>query len=150
MSDKPKNGNSFKIIIIVLLILVIIGGATFGVMYFLNKKNSSVPAKPEAIIEQTYPLGEFTINLIDDGGKRYLKVNVYIGYEINKNLTTELDEKNEPIIRDAVNTYIRAKHAADFSVTGLDLIKNELIKSINLNLTKGKITNIYFNDILVQ
>lgn len=108
MNDKPKNGNVFKIVIIVLLILVIIGGATFGAMYFYSKKNSSVAAKPKVIIEQTYPLGEFTINLLDDSGKRYLKVNVYIGYEINKKLTLELDE-NKPIIRDAVNTYIRAK-----------------------------------------
>jgi flagellar basal body-associated protein FliL len=149
MSDKPKNGNAFKIVIIGLLILVIIGGTAFAAMYYFNKKNSTTASKPKAIIEQTYPLGEFTINLIDDGGKRYLNVNVYIGYEVNKKLTLELDE-NKPIIRDAVNTYIRSKKTTDFSVTGLDIIKKELIKSINPSLTKGKITNIYFYDILVQ
>lgn len=149
MNDKPKNGNAFKIVIIVLLILVIIGGATFGAVYFFSKKNSSVAAKPEVIIEQTYPLDEFTINLLDDNGKSFIKVNVFIGYEINKDLTVELEE-NKPIIRDAVNTYMRAKKTTDFSVTGLDIIKKELIKSINPSLTKGKITNIYFNDILIQ
>ncbi|MBK5240413.1 flagellar basal body-associated protein FliL [Clostridium sp.] len=149
MSDKPKNGNAFKIVIIVLLVLVVLGGATFGTMYFL-KKDSGAAAEPKVIVEQTYPLGEFTINLLDDSGKRFIKVNIYIGYETNEKLTTELEEKNEPIIRDAVNTYIRAKHATDFSVTGLDVIKKELIKSINLNLTKGIIINIYFNDILIQ
>lgn len=149
MSDKPKKGNAFKIVIIGLLILVIIGGATFGAMYYFNKKNDTTTSKPEAIIEETYELGEFTINLIDDGGNGYLKVNVYIGYEVNSKLTTELDE-NKPIIRDAVNTYIRSKKTTDFSVTGLDIIKKELISSINPSLTKGKITNIYFYDILVQ
>lgn len=149
MSDKPKNGNALKIVIIGLLILVIVGGVAFGAMYYFNKKNSTTDSKPKAIIEQTYPLGEFTINLIDEGGKGYLKVNVYISYEVNKKLTLELDE-NLPIIRDAVNTYIRSKKSTDFSVTGLDIIKKELIGSINPSLTKGKITHIYFNDILVQ
>jgi flagellar basal body-associated protein FliL len=149
MSDKPKNGNALKIVIISLLILVIIGGATFGTMYFLNKKNANKASTPKVVVEQTYPLGEFFVNLLDEGGKRYLKVNVYISYEVNKKLTLELDE-NKPIIRDAVNTYIRSKRSTDFSVKGLDNIKKELISSINPNLTKGKITNIYFNDILVQ
>lgn len=149
MSDKPKNGNAFKIVIIVLLILVIIGGATFGAVYFFSKKNSNAAAKPKVIIEQTYPLGEFTINLLDEDGKGYLKVNVYISYETNKKLTLELEE-NKPIIRDAVNTYIRAQKSTDFSVSGLDVIKKELIKSINPSLTKGKISHIYFNDILIQ
>jgi flagellar FliL protein len=149
MSDKPKKGNAFKIVIIVLLVLVIIGGATFGAMYFFSKKNSSVDAEPKVIIEQTYPLEEIVTNLLDDSGKKYVKVNIYIGYEVNKELTTELDE-NKTIIRDAVITSIRAKQTSDFSVAGLDVIKKELIKSINPILTKGKISNIYIYDILVQ
>jgi flagellar basal body-associated protein FliL len=149
MSDKQKKGNASKIVIIVLLILVIIGGATFGAMYYFNKTKAATASKPKVVIEQTYPLDEIVTNLLDDSGKKYVKVNIYIGYEVNKKLTAELDE-NKTIIRDAVITSIRAKKTTDFSVMGLDAIKEELIKSINPILTKGKITNIYLNDILVQ
>lgn len=149
MSDKPKNGNVFKVVIIVLLVLILVGGTTFGAVYYFSKKNSTETAKPKVITEVTYSLGEFLINLLDGEGRRYLKVNVYIGYEDNKDLTVEL-EANKPIIRDAVNTLIRSKKTTDFSDVGLDAIKKELIASINPILTKGKITHIYFNDILVQ
>jgi flagellar basal body-associated protein FliL len=150
MSEKkPKNKNVFKIVIIVLLVLVLVGGATFGVMYFTGNKDSATTAKAEVITEITYPLGDFLVNLLDEDGRRYLKVNIYIGYEENNDLAIEL-EANNAIIRDLVNTYIRSKKTTDFSVEGLDVIKSELIKSINPSLVKGKISHIYFNDILVQ
>ncbi len=158
MSEKTKKGNKegkgniFKIIIIVLLSLIIVGGAAFGGMYFAGKNGSSTTAKSakaEEVPELTYSLDEFLVNLSDEDGRRYLKVKVFIGYEDNKNLTVELDAK-KPIIRDVVNTSLRAKKTTDFSATGVDTIKNELIASINPVLTKGKISHIYFNDILVQ
>ena len=152
MSDKPKKGNAFKIIIIILLSLVVIGGAAFGTMYFLGEKSSSAtanPAKATKINELTYPLDEFLVNLIDDDGKRYLKLKVVIGYEDNKKLTAELETK-KPIIRDVINTTLRAKKTTDFSAKGVEDIKNQLIGNINPVLTDGKISNIYFTDILVQ
>jgi len=152
MSDKPKGGNSLKIVIIVLLVLVVVGGAAFGGMYFAGKKGASAAttkAKVVEVNEITYSLDEFLVNLMDEDGRRYLKAKVFIGYEDNKDLTTELDTK-KPIIRDAVISSLRSKKTTDFSATGIDTIKNELIARINPTLTKGKIFHIYFNDILVQ
>ena len=152
MSDKPQKGNILKILIIVLLSLVVVGGAAFGGMYLAGKNEASATTKPEKAQEIaviTYSLDEFLVNLLDEDGRRYLKVKVYIGYEDNEELTAELETK-KPIIRDAVNTSFRAKKTTDFSATGVDAIKNELIARINPVLTKGKISNIYFNDILVQ
>ena len=152
MSDKPKSGNVLKIVIIVLLVLVVVGGAAFGGMYIAGKKTSSAstkPAKTVEVIEVTYSLDEFLVNLMDEDGRRYLKAKVFIGYEDNKELTAELETK-KPIIRDVVITCLRSKKTTDFSATGIDAIKNQLIASINPTLTKGKISHIYFNDILVQ
>jgi flagellar FliL protein len=158
MSEKPKKGNKeskgniFKIIIIVLLALIVVGGAAFGGMYFAGKNGSiptEKPAKSLEITEITYSLDEFLVNLSDEDGRRYLKVKVFIGYEENEEFTKELETK-KPIIRDVVNTSLRAKKTTDFSASGVDTIKNELIASINPVLTKGKISHIYFNDILVQ
>ncbi|MBU3142299.1 flagellar basal body-associated protein FliL [Clostridium sp. CF012] len=150
MSDKPQKGNVFRIAIIVLLVLVVVGAAAFGGMYFAGMKAPT--AKSTNALETnevTYSLDEFLVNLSDEDGRRYLKVKVFIGYEDNKDLTAELEIK-KPIIRDVVNTSMRVKKTTDFGAVGVDAIKNELIKSINPVLTKGKIAHIYFNDILVQ
>jgi flagellar FliL protein len=152
MSDKPQKGNMFKVIIIVLLSLIIVGGAAFGGMYFAGKKDSNTTnktAKSEEVTEITYSLDEFLVNLSDEDGRRYLKAKVFIGYEENEELTVELETK-KTIIRDVVNTSLRAKKTTDFTGTGVDTIKKELIAIINPVLTKGKISHIYFNDILVQ
>jgi flagellar FliL protein len=150
--EKGNKGNILKIIIIVLLLLVVVGGAAFGGMYFASKgktTTSETPAKAEEAIELTYSLEDFLVNLLDEDNRRYLKVKVFIGYEENEDLHAELEAK-KPIIRDLANATFRSKKTTDFTATGVDSIKNELIASINPILTKGKITHIYFNDILVQ
>ena len=156
MSEKKEkgNGNGFKIVIIVLLLLVVVGGGAFGGMYLAGKKSASTTtktAKAVEVNEVTYALDEFLLNLKDDDGRRYLKVKVVIGYEENKKLTEELGtESKTSIIRDAVIETLRSKKTTDFSSTGIDTIKDQLIAKINPVLTKGKISHIYFNDILVQ
>ena len=152
MSDKPQKGNILKIVIIVLLLLVVVGGAAFGGMYFASKNKTGATNQTTKVVEVnevTYSLEDFLVNLLDEDSRRYLKVKVFIGYEENEDLTAELQAK-KPIIRDLVNTSFRSKKTTDFTATGVDSIKNELIASINPVLTKGKITHIYFNDILVQ
>ena len=152
MSEKPQKGNILKIVIIVLLLLVVVGGAAFGGMYFASKSKTTAsekPVKAKEVIEVTYSLEDFLVNLLDEDSKRYLKVKVFIGFEENEDLNVELEAK-KPIIRDLVNATFRSKKTTDFTATGVDSIKNELIATINPVLTKGKITHIYFNDILVQ
>jgi flagellar FliL protein len=150
--DKSPKGNILKIVIIILLLLVVVGGAAFGGMYIASKKavtTASTAPKTYEIVEVTYSLDEFLVNLSDEDGRRYLKVKVFIGYEENEELIVELEAK-KPIIRDLINTSLRAKKTTDFSAAGVEAIKTELIASINPVLTKGKISHIYFNDILVQ
>ncbi|MBU3190575.1 flagellar basal body-associated FliL family protein [Clostridium bowmanii] len=152
MSEKTKGGKGSKIVIILLLVLIVVGGAAFGGMYFFGKKAAGTTATSTKAVESnevTYSLDEFLVNLTDEDGRRYLKVTVFIGYEENADLTAELDTK-KPIIRDAVIATLRAKKTTDFSGTGIDVIKNELISKVNPTLTKGKISHIYFNEILVQ
>jgi flagellar FliL protein len=151
MSDKPQKGNIFKIISIVLLSLVV-GGASFGGMYLASTKGLSAVVKSDKAVEVnevTYSLDEFLVNLLDEDGRRYLKVKVFIGYEDNKDLNAEIEAK-KPIIRDVLNTSFRSKKTTNFGATGVDAIKEQLIVSINSVLTKGKVSHIYFNDILVQ
>ena len=153
MSEKPKKGINLKIVIIVLLLLIVVGGAAFGGMMLAGKKSTTTTAAPAHVEEAsvvTFSLEEeFLVNLIDEDGKRYLKAKLDIGYEENEELTLEL-EKKESIIRDLVISTLRAKKTTDISAKGVEAIKNELIARINPTLTEGKISHIYFNDLLVQ
>ena len=152
MSEKPKKGNKFQKVIIVLLLLIVVGGGTFAAMYFLGGKSiisTPTSSKAKAVTEVTYSLDEFLVNLLDDGGLLYLKTTVFIGHEENTDLTTEIKTKL-PIIRDTVNTYLRSKKSVDFSDTGVTAIKKDLITRLNPVLTKGKISNIYFNSIVIS
>lgn len=150
MSEKPKKSNVFKKVIIVLVLLIIVGGGAFAAMFFLGGKSIvTTSTKTKAVVESTYSLDEFLVNLLDDGGLLYLKTTVYIGYEENADLTAEITTKL-PIIRDAVNAYLRSKKSVDFSDTGVNAIKKDLISRLNPILTKGKILNIYFNSIVIS
>ncbi|MCB2291927.1 flagellar basal body-associated FliL family protein [Clostridium algoriphilum] len=149
MSEKPKKKNSFKLVIIVLLLLIVVGGGAFAGMYILGNKSEAATTKTVAVTESNYSLDEFVVNLLDDGGLLYIKVTVYIGYEENEKLAVEL-ETEKPVIRDIVNSYLRTKKNADFTSTGLVTIKSDLITRINPVLTKGKISHIYFNNIVIS
>lgn len=149
MSEKPKKKNSLKLVIMVLLGIIVVGGAVYGGMMLAGKKGSTTAAAVPVVTEVTYSLDEFLVNLADSGSQRYLKVLIYVGYGKNTDLATEL-EIQKPVIRDLVIKTLREKKSTDFSDTGVDLIKKEILSRINPVLTKGKIDHIYFNDLLVQ
>lgn len=152
MSEKVKKGNSSKIIIIVLLSLIIVGGGAFAGVYFLGNKNATATTAKAKIVETnevTYSLDESVVNLTNEDGFLYLKVLVYLGYEDNSDLAAELETK-KPIIRDTVIASLRAKKSTDFNAKGVDAIKTELIARINPLLSKGKISHVYINDIVIS
>ncbi|OAA83230.1 flagellar basal body-associated FliL family protein [Clostridium ljungdahlii] len=88
------------------------------------------------------------MNLADEGGNRYLKVAVYLGFN-DKKLTSELTAK-KPIVTDAVIQILRTKKAADISAKNMNNIKLEIIQKINPMLEKGQLNNVYFTDIIIQ
>lgn len=169
--EKKKSGVGVKVILIVFFLVAAVGvGVFFGYSKFLGDKSTksnendtnSYAAQTQTqtqsgqnssylqhiVSAKTFDLEEFTINLADEGGKNYLKVNVYLGYD-SKKLTEELTEKT-PIIRDAIIEVLRTKKVEDISDKNMDNIKIEIIQRINPMLEKGKINNVYFSDILTQ
>lgn len=166
MAEKKEKGNNgLKIIIIVLLVIIIF---ILGFVGFLLVKNASLSQNTNkttkivnfgeqqlaasAISTYTYNLDEFLVNLSDEGGKRFFKAKIYIGYETSnkKKMDKELEEKN-PILRDTVNTVLRSKTSSDITTKEkVDALKKEIIDKINPCFTYGKVSNIYFYDILVQ
>jgi flagellar basal body-associated protein FliL len=172
--EKVKGkGNGLKIIIIVLLVIIIFGLGFGGYMLFLKKNetestntthlNTNAAAQNTAsnlnnlnvayeVSAYTYTMEEFLVNLSDDGGKRFLKVNLFLGYDTKKKkeMDKELEEKM-PILRDAIISILRSKKTTDLvSKENLDALKKEVIARINPYFEYGKVTNIYFKDFLIQ
>lgn len=152
--ENGENTNkSSKGILIILFILglVVLGGAAFGGVYLFMKAKSTVDAQ-EVVIENTYmDLKEFTVNLADEGGKRYFKGEISIGYDKTKTKLAEELVGKEVVIRDNIIFYFKSQKA-DYinNSANTENMKRQLIESINRDLTKGKITDIRFKSMIVQ
>lgn len=155
---KEKKGSKATLIVVGVVVgLVLVGAVAFGAYYFAAKSITPVASTTESVASSkdstgevaTFELDEFLINLADEGKPRYLKAKIFIGYVNGKELAAELTTK-KPIIRDTVNNVLRTKKSTDLSVQGEEAIKKELADKINNQLTKGKISNVYFSEILIQ
>ena len=175
---KSKSGFKLVIIFLILIILIALGAATFW-MFFLNKKGETqvlpasvngtvstnktvnfkttdggrvivMPNKQVVILSTIkYDLGEFVVNLSDEGGKKFLKAKLAVGFE-SKKLTTELEE-NKMVVRDIVISVLKSKKTVDYlTEKGVDDIKNEIIKRLNPYFEKGQISNVYIYEQITQ
>ncbi|AJC84152.1 flagellar basal body-associated protein [Campylobacter peloridis LMG 23910] len=174
VETKKKGGNTLVIIIVVFLfvfLLVIIGAIAYLMFSGGNseenptaqneeatqqaapapKKTNAVAARGSdyANIGVMYPLAPFTLNLLSDGGARYVKCTIQLEQNV-ETLTPELDKKSA-IIRDIIIRTLTSKTFEEVSTTkGKERLKDELTGKINEVLTDGFIKNIYFTDFVVS
>lgn len=164
---KGKGGGS-KIIIIILLVVTVFSIGFSGYLLISKSKAAANDTKlPTALEPSTaansqtsneyvapykYSMDEFLVNLADEGGKRYFKVKLTLGYDTKKTkeMTTEFTDKTDNL-RDAIISVLRAKKSTDLvTQKNIDDLKKELIMKINPIFENGKVYNIYFTDILIQ
>jgi flagellar protein FliL len=146
-------GKSNKGVLVILFILglVVLGGATFGGVYLFMKTKTTVESQ-EVIIETTYmELKEFTVNLGDEGGKRFFKGEISIGYDKSKEKLAEELKGKEVVLRDDIIFYFKSQKAEYINnVENTENMKKQLMDAINKDLTKGKITDIRFKSMIIQ
>lgn len=152
--DKGENtGKSNKGVMIILFVLglLVLGAATFGGVYLFMKTNKTVEAQ-EVVVENTYmDLQEFTVNLGDEGGKRYFKGEISIGFDKTKTKLQEELTANQVVVRDDIIFFFKSQKAEFLNnVSNREAIKKQLIDAINKDLTKGKITDIRFKSMIIQ
>lgn len=96
-----------------------------------------------------YPLEPFTLNLLTEGGARYIKCTMQLE-QSTELLQPEL-EKKMAIIRDVVIRTLTSKTFEEVSTSkGKERLKDELVSKINEILIDGFVKNIYFTDFVVQ
>jgi flagellar FliL protein len=90
------------------------------------------------------------VNLNDSGGGRYLRVRMVLEYGKNEKLAAELKEKNAAIMENILHV-LRSKSVDDIRpLDKEEMVKTEIMNSINTSLENGKIERIYFTDFLIQ
>ena len=176
---KKKSGNMLLIIIISVLVLILIIGGIVAFLMMGNQaaqaghgaktevaasadeghsdaaaeeEHGDAPAHGgEAMTEVglMFPLDGFTVNLLSESGRRYLKceINLEMGGE---ELSPELEEK-KPVFRDIIIRILSSKSLEEIStVKGKEKLKEQIVNDLNLRLKDGKVKNVYFTDFVVQ
>ena len=164
--EKKSGGNMVLILIVVLLVVLLVGGglAAFfllgsddesaamqqqGTQAAPTKRKSAGRSTQYLTIGPMYPMSQFVVNLLSEGGSKYLKVVLDIELDAAE-LSAELDQKKS-LIRDIIIRSLSSKTFEEVStMKGKDRLKDEVVNKINDVLADGQVKNIFFTDFVVQ
>ncbi|MEE4112185.1 MAG: flagellar basal body-associated FliL family protein [Desulfobacteraceae bacterium] len=151
---------SKKVLIIIIAIVVLFMGMMGAGFFILWNKISQVPLDPSKVAEMPveedengigplYTLDTMIVNLAGNGGKRYLRVTMAL--ELSEPDSVATIESRLPQIRDAVLMILSTKTYDEVSTTdGKIALRSQIMEKINTLMTKGRVTNIFFTEFVVQ
>jgi flagellar FliL protein len=162
-SASPASGSKSSLLIGLVVVNMLVVGF---VGYMIWKGRKAEEAKPgvEKVIEgeaqtqveenaapeevgKVIPLETFVVNLAGSKGRKVLKVNMELelkGTEVVK----EIDNRKAQI-RDFIIIILSSKSYDEVSTKeGKDALRNEIKDNINSFLSKGKILNVYFTELI--
>mgnify|MGYP001819653896 FL=1 len=112
-----------------------------------GEQDSSVPV--EKLLGPIGSLDTFIVNLADKGGKRYLRRTIELELD-SEELESEV-KKRLPQVRDSILTILPTKRFDDISsAKGKTALRDQMLERINGLMARGKVTNIYFKEFVVQ
>ena len=123
----------------------------------------ALPVPGEGVL---FDVGTKVINLADPGGRRYLKVGIFLEFaphdtawytmateqraELQALFETEMATK-QPVIEDLVITVISSKSFEQvYTLEGKEGLRQEIINRINQMLPTQLVMYVYFNEFVVQ
>ncbi|AFS78599.1 flagellar basal body-associated protein FliL [Gottschalkia acidurici 9a] len=140
-----------KIIIIGVFVLLAIVAIIFGAIFGLQmSKNSATSGMESAMINKDifkYDVGEMYCNLSES--RKLVKINITVETANEKFL--EILENKNYIIRHEINEIIRSKKEDELSGSeGQKAIQKEILGRLNEVFNTKLISDVYFNDFIVQ
>lgn len=104
--------------------------------------------EPEgSFVGRVVPLESFIVNLAGERGRKVARVNMEL--ELQGDNVAEEIEKRKAQIRDIIIITLSSKSYEEVSSReGKDQLRNEIKDTINNFLTKGKIKNVFFTDLI--
>lgn len=138
--------NSSRLWLLALIAVIAIAAGAY--LYFnVGLQNSAAQSENKHMKSMTLP--SFTVNLADAGGNRYLKTTITLEYSSDA-VGKEL-EKTTYRVKDSILKVLRNTSAITLrSPQGTESLKQQLLTEINSTLTSGKVTGLYFEELLVQ
>ncbi|MGE5552333.1 MAG: flagellar basal body-associated protein FliL [Betaproteobacteria bacterium] len=141
----------------VALVFIATMGSAFLAVTFLGRNGGGQQA-PASAAEQpkaqdqfgpTQAIGDFTVNLADDGERVYLKAGVAVELS-NAEAQTELTSR-DPQVKDIVISVLSAKTMVEVAGRdGKEVVKKEIRDRLNRLLTKGRVRNVFFTEFVFQ
>lgn len=127
-------------------------GAMAGVSYLVGSRllagGTRLPTSTdgEAVL---YHAGKYLTNLMDDGGRRYISVDITLELS-HARLARELD-KRQAMLRDLVISVLRSKTYSELEGEGgMNTLSRELTDRVNNLVESGRVTRIFFTDFVIQ
>ncbi|QGT99174.1 hypothetical protein SYNTR_0581 [Candidatus Syntrophocurvum alkaliphilum] len=149
-ATEKKSGLNFKIILAGLIVFLIAMGASYFMMQSALK-----PLLPDEDTEQEklatgdlVLIDQFTTNINDIAGSRYLKIEIYV--EITDEKAKESIEERMPIIKDGILTILSSKNVADFDASNWGSLRQEIKEVVNSKVGINAVSNVYFTDFIMQ
>jgi flagellar FliL protein len=138
--------------LIVVLVIIITGVASFTFFTYFSvsgdeEKNENEITSVEDI-RPTYSVGNFTVNISNNNRISFVRASVVFELE-NAEMTEELDKRSSQI-RDRIISTLRAQNQEILEEPGADTIKQIVKDKVNEILISGKITNVWFTELVVQ
>ncbi|WP_061213813.1 flagellar basal body-associated FliL family protein [Syntrophomonas wolfei] len=140
-----------KLIIIGLLVFVVAVGGSYFLM-----KSLMAPLMPKQegagklMTGNLVEVGEFTTNINDVNGQRFLKVKVTVEVGSDDKKAQEKITQYMPVIKDSILSIISAKTVADLDVRNRNNLKAEIKNDLNAKIGANTVLNVYFTDFIMQ
>jgi len=137
--------------LIVVLVVIITGVASFTFFTYFSVSGDDENSKEVQSIEDirpTYQVGDFTVNISNNNQISFVRASLVFELE-NAELAEELDKRSSQI-RDRIISTLRAQNEEILEEPGADTIKEIVKEKINQLLISGRVTNVWFTDLVVQ
>ena len=157
--DSPKKKSKLKWILLIFVLLLVIGGGAAAWFFFFQDMLSPAgdgSAKTEKVeVQQVSPVGvtismpQFTTNLADPLGQRFIRLTMEIEVADAK-VGEELARQNARI-RDSILMLLSSKTYADIATTESKLmLKSEITDRLNTIMGPGKVYQVFITDMVIQ
>jgi flagellar FliL protein len=158
--DATKKSSKLKWVLLIFILLLVVGGGIAAWFLLLTDKVSfsggsgasrveRVEAQPVSPIGITVPLAQFTTNLADPLGQRFIRLNLEVEVA-DKRVGNEIVQQNARL-RDSILMLLGSKSYADIATTeSRMMLRSEITDRLNAILGPGKIYQVFITDLVVQ
>ncbi|MHC1725535.1 MAG: flagellar basal body-associated protein FliL [Syntrophobacteraceae bacterium] len=148
-TEKPKGKSKLLLIILPVVLLLFAGGGAFAYFKFFKGGDEKGEAKKQAEQAVIQEIDTFMVNLMDTGGKRFLKLTMKVKCS-SAPLADEFKSRNFEM-RDIILLILMSKEYEDVTKPEDKVnLKKEIVTALNRTLKKGQVLDVYFTDFLVQ